>query len=59
MNWRVITVVHKRGHEPAVQNVCHSLTRAVFSFLYLKKIKIAKLYVRFGKFQKYTPVALW
>ena len=32
---------------------------AVFSFLYLKKIKISKIYVRFGKFQKYTPVALW
>ena len=32
---------------------------AVFSFLYLKKIKISKLYVRFGKFQKYTPVTLW
>jgi len=31
---------------------------AVFSFLYLKKIKISKIYVRFGKFQKYTPVAL-
>ena len=33
--------------------------RAVFSFLYLKKIKISKIYVGFGKFQKYTPVALW
>ena len=32
---------------------------AVFSFLYLKKIKISKIFVRFGKFQKYTPVALW
>ena len=32
---------------------------AVFSFLYLKKIKISKIYVGFGKFQKYTPVALW
>ena len=32
---------------------------AVFSFLYLKKIKILKIYVGFGKFQKYTPVALW
>jgi len=31
---------------------------AVFSFLYLKKIKISKIYVGFGKFQKYTPVAL-
>ena len=34
-------------------------TQAVFSFLYLKKIKISKIYVGFGKFQKYTPVALW
>ena len=32
---------------------------AIFSFLYLKKIKISKIYVRFEKFQKYTPVALW
>ena len=32
---------------------------AIFSFLYLKKIKISKIYVRFGKFQNYTPVALW
>jgi len=32
--------------------------RAVFSFLYLKKNKILKIYVGFGKFQKYTPVAL-
>ena len=31
---------------------------AVFSFLYLKKIKISKIYVRIGKFQKYIPVAL-
>ena len=31
---------------------------AVFSFLYFKKIKISKIYVGFGKFQKYTPVAL-
>jgi hypothetical protein len=29
-----------------------------FSFLYLKKIKISKIYVRFEKFQKYNPVAL-
>ena len=33
--------------------------QAVFSFLYLKKIKILKIYAGFGKFQKYTPVALW
>jgi hypothetical protein len=32
--------------------------KAVFPFLYLKKIRISKIYVRFGKFQKYTPVAL-
>jgi len=28
-----------------------------FSFLYLKKIKISKIYGRFEKFQNYTPVA--
>ena len=35
------------------------ITAAVFSFLYLKKNKISKIYVGFGKFQKYTPVGLW
>ena len=29
-----------------------------FLFYILKKIKISKIYVRFGKFQKYTPFAL-
>ena len=28
-----------------------------FSFLYLKQIKISKIYGRFEKFQNYTPVA--
>ena len=28
-----------------------------FSFLYIKKIKISKIYGRFEKFQNYTPVA--
>jgi len=28
-----------------------------FSFLYLKKIKISKIYGGFEKFQNYTPVA--
>ena len=37
----------------------HSNIRAVFSFLYLKKIKNLKIYVHFEKFQKYTPVTLW
>ena len=32
-------------------------TMAIFSFLYLKKIKISKIYVYFEKFRKYTPVA--
>ena len=31
---------------------------AVFSFLYFKKNKISKIYVRFEIFQKYTPIAL-
>ena len=30
-----------------------------FFFFIFKKIKISKIYVRFEKFQKYTPVALW
>ena len=30
-----------------------------FFFFIFKKIKISKIYVRFGKFQKYTPIALW
>ena len=33
--------------------------RRFFLFYILKKIKFSKLYIRFGKFQKYTPVALW
>ena len=28
-----------------------------FFFFILKKIKISKIYVRFEKFQKYTPIA--
>jgi hypothetical protein len=35
------------------------LLRGGFFFFIFKKIKISKIYVRFGKFQKYTPVALW
>ena len=30
-----------------------------FFFFIFKKNKISKIYVGFGKFQKYTPVALW
>ena len=30
-----------------------------FFFFIFKKFKISKIYVGFGKFQKYTPVALW
>ena len=30
-----------------------------FFFFIFKKHKISKIYVGFGKFQKYTPVALW
>ena len=33
-------------------------TGRLFLF-YIKKIKNLKIYVRFEKFQKYTPVALW
>jgi len=49
--------------QPAVFAVLHGLARpektGTFSFLYLKKIKISKIYVRFEKIQKYPPVALW
>ena len=38
--------------------VCLSRTSGFFFFIF-KKIKISKIYVGFGKFQKYTPVALW
>ena len=42
-----------RQHNPA-WNMIHTFQfSAVFSFLYLKKNKISKIYVRFGKFQKY------
>ena len=34
-----------------------SFVAGFFSFLYLKKIKISKIYGRFEKFQNYTPVA--
>jgi len=36
-----------------------SLDHRGFFFFIFKKIKISKIYVDFGKFQKYTPVALW
>ena len=35
-----------------------SCGRRGFLFFIFKKNKISKIYVRFGKFQKYTPVAL-
>jgi len=38
---------------------CPALVTRDFFFFILKKIKISKIYVRFEKFQKYTPVALW
>jgi len=31
----------------------------LFSFLYLKKIKISKIYVRFEKFQNYPGRPMW
>jgi len=30
-----------------------------FFLFYIKKNKNLKIYVGFGKFQKYTPIALW
>jgi hypothetical protein len=45
---------------PALQpDRVEALTDGGFFFFIFKKIKILKIYVRFGKFQKYTPVALW
>ena len=42
---------------PTVDIYRACLCREVFSFLYLKKIKISKIYGGFEKFQNYTPVA--
>ena len=39
-------------------DVLASKVRGFFFFIF-KKIEISKIYVGFGKFQKYTPVALW
>ena len=38
---------------------CARMCMGGFFFFIFKKIKISKIYVRFGKFQKYTPIALW
>jgi len=35
----------------------HAATVCAFFFFIFKKIKISKIYVHFGKFQKYTSVA--
>ena len=47
----------------AIDMIIYGLTQpmmqGLFSFLYLKKIKISKIYVRFEKFQKYPAIALW
>ena len=44
--------------KPNMRTLLRAMGRsAVFSFLYLKKIKTLKIYVRFEKFRKYTPVA--
>ena len=42
---------------PEPPDVQLALMLAVFSFLYLKKIKISKIYGRFENFQNYTPAA--
>jgi len=45
------------GAHPAPARPKPSCGRDFFSFLYLKKIKISKIYGRFENFQNYTPVA--
>ena len=58
------TALHKYSPYIHLAHTTHCMCscpshQAVFSFLYFKKIKISKLYVHFGKFQKYILVALW
>jgi len=42
--------------DPSSKNIAHCQVD-FFHFLYLKKIKISKIYSGFEKFQNYTPVA--
>ena len=51
--------VGRRSRPHAAQLAAGRAARpiAVFSFLYLKKIKISEIYVCFENFRKYTPVA--
>ena len=54
--WPIIWL-QKAGNHHSAQ--CESTEYRGFFFFIFKKIKISKIYVRFGKFQKYTTVALW
>jgi len=49
----------RRGNGGGRSEARAAPTAGLFSFLYVKKIKILKIYVCFQKFQKYIPVALW
>ena len=53
----LLPLAHVLPSAPAVgQHAAHVLPSiAVFSFLYLKKIKISKIYVRFAKISKIYP----
>ena len=53
--WCGLHSLFRRGQRP---NKAPRILR-FFLFYIFKKIKISKIYVRFGKFQKYTLVALW
>ena len=55
--WRWLSALRAKYHEKAGLFSKRSL--GGFFFFIFKKIKISKIYVSFGKFQKYTPVALW
>ena len=50
------SLVGRMDLEPMVETHL-GLRLGFFSFLYLKKIKISKIYGGFEKFQNYTPVA--
>ena len=54
--WFSSTLAHGQHHALFMWTPA---SRRSFFFFIFKKIKISKIYFRFGKFQKYTPVALW
>jgi len=52
-------VIHLLPPSIALHPACQKTPTCGFFFFIFKKIKISKIYIGFGKFQKYTPVALW